>query len=65
MTILLNGQPHPLTATTLADLLVELGLTGRRVAIELNGEIAPRSQHATLMLKANDRIEVVHAIGGG
>ncbi|WP_295467508.1 sulfur carrier protein ThiS [uncultured Pseudomonas sp.] len=66
MQILLNGEslelPH---GTTVADLLVRLELTGRRVAVERNLDIVPRSQHATTALADGDRLEVVHAIGGG
>lgn len=66
MKILLNGEAHEVRAAgTLAELIVELGLNGQRIAVELNGDIAPRSQHATLTLNANDRIEIVRAIGGG
>jgi len=66
MKIRLNGEERDvLAAGTLAELIAELELTGQRIAIELNGEIAPRSQHANIALKANDRIEIVHAIGGG
>lgn len=65
MIILLNGDERNVAARTLAELLVELELVGKRVAIELNGEIAPRSQHSAITLNENDRIEIVHAIGGG
>lgn len=65
MNIFLNGEEKQINASTLAELLVELELAGRRIAIELNGEIAPRSQHTTILLQENDRIEIVHAIGGG
>ena len=50
---------------TVADLLVQLQLTGRRVAVELNLDIVPRSQHASRQLQPGDVLEVVHAIGGG
>lgn len=65
MQIFLNGEERQINATTLAELIAELELTGRRIAVEHNGEIAPRSQHATTAISAGDRIEVVHAIGGG
>ncbi|MFT3897979.1 MAG: sulfur carrier protein ThiS [Thermomonas sp.] len=66
MEIQLNGQPcHVRDGATLDDLLREQGLAGRRVAIELNGEIVPRGRHATHMLHAADRVEIVHALGGG
>ena len=66
MQIFLNGEDHNLPDhNTVADLIEQLGLSGQRLAIELNGDIAPRSQHATLELKDGDKVEVVRAIGGG
>lgn len=66
MQILLNGAAREIAdASTVADLIATLELAGRRIAVELNGEIAPRSQHATLTLRTGDRVEIVHAIGGG
>lgn len=65
MQIVLNGESQTVTATTVAELIAALDLTGKRVAVELNGEIAPRSQHAGIALKDGDKVEVVHAIGGG
>jgi sulfur carrier protein len=66
MQIQLNGQPYELPAdATVADLIGRLELAGRRVAVELNLDIVPRSQHAQTLLRDGDRIEVVHAIGGG
>ncbi|MGC3359871.1 sulfur carrier protein ThiS [Enterococcus faecalis] len=50
---------------TVAALLTRLDLTGRRVAVELNLDIVPRSQHADTALTEGDQVEVVHAIGGG
>ncbi len=62
----LNGEERPYVAgTTLADLVAELGLAGRRFAVERNGDIVPRSLLADTALQPGDRIEVVHAIGGG
>ena len=66
MDIQLNGQPQALPEqSTIADLLHSQGLAERRVAIEVNGEIIPRGQHAHHALKAGDRVEIVHALGGG
>lgn len=66
MQILLNGEALELPdGATVADLLVRLELTGRRVAVERNLDIVPRSQHATTALVEGDQLEVVHAIGGG
>ncbi|MDZ4333763.1 MAG: sulfur carrier protein ThiS, partial [Pseudomonas sp.] len=50
---------------TVAGLIDRLDLAGRRVAVELNLDIVPRSQHATTALREGDQVEVVHAIGGG
>ncbi|MBS3959551.1 MAG: sulfur carrier protein ThiS [Xanthomonadaceae bacterium] len=66
MLIHLNGEPLRLDAPcTLAALLAQTGLAGRRVAIEVNGRIVPRGEHAGHALAEGDRIEVVHALGGG
>ncbi|RCV90474.1 sulfur carrier protein ThiS [Billgrantia montanilacus] len=66
MQIQLNGEAHDLAADlTVAQLIDSLGLTGRRIAVELNEEIVPRSEHGTTRLGQGDRIEIVHAIGGG
>ncbi len=42
-----------------------LGYVGKRVAVERNGEIVPKSQHAETILKQNDKLEIVVAVGGG
>ncbi|MCA1713892.1 MAG: sulfur carrier protein ThiS [Gammaproteobacteria bacterium] len=66
MQIRLNGEARTiLPGVTVAQLLSETGLAGRRVAIEVNGEIVPRSAHATCALCDGDRVEIVHALGGG
>ena len=66
MQIQLNGEPYTLSdGQTLAELIEQMSLTGRRIAVELNHDIVPRSQHATTLLKDGDHIEVVQAIGGG
>lgn len=66
MRIELNGQALELAAgTTLSVLLATEGLAERRVAVEVNGEIVPRSLHATHALGEGDRVEIVHALGGG
>ena len=62
----INGEtrvfPAPLT---LAQLIESLDLAGKRSAIEKNGEIVPRSQHADTSLASGDRLEIVVAVGGG
>ncbi|MET3715777.1 sulfur carrier protein [Pseudomonas sp. PvP001] len=66
MRIQLNGDPFELPdGETVAGLLARLELVGRRVAVELNHDIVPRSQHGDTVLGEGDQIEVVHAIGGG
>ncbi|MNN37691.1 Sulfur carrier protein ThiS [compost metagenome] len=66
MRIQLNGEAVELPeGHSVADLLAGLDLAGRRVAVELNLDIVPRSQHADTLLREGDRVEVVHAIGGG
>ena len=66
MRIQLNGDSLELPdGATVAALLAHLELTGRRVAVELNLDIVPRSQHAETTLNDGDSVEVVHAIGGG
>ena len=62
----LNGQPRSFNAgLTLAELLAQEQLAGKRVAVELNGDIVPRSRHHEQILQQGDRVEIVHAIGGG
>lgn len=66
MKIMLNGEEKSLAAPmTVAALVQDLGLAQRRVAVEVNREIVPRSRHGEFELKDNDRVEVVFAIGGG
>lgn len=66
MDIRLNGAHFALPAgSTISDLLVAQGLTDRRVAVEVNGEIIPRSRHSTHPLTDDDVVEIVHALGGG
>ncbi|WP_058834021.1 sulfur carrier protein ThiS [Luteimonas abyssi] len=66
MQILINGDTLELDAArTIAELLVARGLAGRRVAVEVNGEIVPRSRHEAHRLAEGDRVEIVHALGGG
>lgn len=66
MQIYLNGQPHECaSAATIAKLLADAGYAGRRVAVEVNREIIPRSLHAQHALAEGDRVEIVQAIGGG
>ncbi len=64
--IQLNGQEHALPeATSLAGLVERLGLEARKIAIERNLEIVPRSAYAATMLVEGDRLEIVNFVGGG
>jgi len=64
--LLLNGEPRELPAgTDVLGLLDREGLAARRVAVEVNGDIVPRSRHAGHRLADGDRVEIVHALGGG
>lgn len=66
MRIQLNGQDHELPGPMTLDRLVErLGLDVRKVAIERNLEIVPRSTYAATMLDEGDRLEIVNFVGGG
>ena len=61
-----NGKAHECPSeTTVSALLEQLTLAGRRVAVERNGDIVPRSQHAETVLAEGDQIEIVVAVGGG
>lgn len=64
--ITLNGQSHEAPAnSTVADLLVQMNIAVRHVAVEVNLEIVPRSKHAEHPLREGDRVEVVTLVGGG
>ncbi len=66
MEILLNGASTTVPSDgTVAQLLAERSLGDRKVAVEVNGMIVSRSAHATHTLREGDRVEIVHALGGG
>ena len=65
MQIVLNGEQRDCSAQTVFDLISELGYVGKRIAVELNGEIVPKSQHETTVLNNGDQLEIVVAVGGG
>jgi sulfur carrier protein len=66
MNILLNGEPQQVPdSITAAQLVENLGLTGKRLAMEVNQEIVPRSTFQEFVINPDDRVEIVHAIGGG
>lgn len=60
-----NGEPRRTSAATVADFVRELGLKVAKVAVELNGEIAPRSTLEDVALNDGDVLEIVHFVGGG
>lgn len=61
-----NGEPHSYPQPiNVEQLLAEMELTGKRLAVERNGEIVPRSQFAASMLDNGDKLEIVVAVGGG
>lgn len=63
----LNGERRSFSETSLsvAGLIDQLGYTGKRIAVERNGEIVPRSQHGSTLLVSGDQLEIVVAVGGG
>ena len=65
ISIQLNGESRLVNAETLSDLVTELGLQKRMIAIERNLEVVPKSQYDAIRLEQGDRIELVHMIGGG
>ncbi len=66
ITLQINGDLRQFpAATNLIELLDALELTGKRIAVELNGEIVPKSQHAATALNSGDQLEIVVAVGGG
>ncbi|MGG5142947.1 MULTISPECIES: sulfur carrier protein ThiS [Alcaligenes] len=66
MNITLNGQSKTLAnSDTVGSLIRELGYENKRIAVELNGDIVPKSQHANTPIKDGDTIEIVVAVGGG
>jgi sulfur carrier protein len=67
MNIWINGNIKSLNSDdmTIAGLIVALNLTGKRLAIEKNGEIVPRSQFGDVAVQDGDKLEIVGAVGGG
>ena len=63
--IFLNGEPTTVApGTTLAGLIEQLAIRGR-IAVEIDGELVPRTAHVARLLTSGERVEIVHAIGGG
>jgi sulfur carrier protein len=66
MQLIINGQPQQaVESTTVAELLHELRLDGRPVAVEVNLELVPKQRHAACRLSEGDRLEIVTLVGGG
>ncbi|HZW24252.1 MAG TPA: sulfur carrier protein ThiS [Gallionella sp.] len=66
ITVSINGEPRQFPqALSIAALIEEMGLTGKRIALERNGEIAPRGTFATQQIADGDKLEIVVAVGGG
>jgi thiazole synthase len=65
LNLTVNGESRRTSAATVADLVRELGLKPEKVAVERNGEIAPRSQLGEIALADGDVLEIVHFVGGG
>jgi sulfur carrier protein len=64
--IIVNGQPRDVAAeSTISNLLQELEIPLRGVAVEINDQIVTRAQHAERFLTAGDRLEIVSLVGGG
>jgi sulfur carrier protein len=66
LSLMVNGEDRQLDApATVAALVARLGLDGRKIAVERNEAIVPRSAYADTWLHTGDRLEIVHFIGGG
>jgi len=66
LNISLNGIDQRVeSATSVAALLAQNGYANRKVAVEINREIVPKSQHTQRLIEDGDRVEIVHALGGG
>lgn len=66
ITIYVNGNAEPLLENaSVQQLLEKMGLENKRIAIECNAAILPRSEYETHRLNDGDKVEIVHAIGGG
>jgi len=65
MRLVINAEERELAASTLDELVAELGMKADRVAVELNREIVPRARWSETALHDGDRLEIVHFVGGG
>ena len=66
MRLIINGQEREIQSSiNITELLLELEIKGSHIAVALNSNLIPRSGYETALLSANDRIEIVTAVGGG
>ena len=66
MNVYVNGNPTEVEDSIgMSGLIRQLGLADRRIAVELNAELVPRSRFETQALRPEDRVEIIHAVGGG
>jgi thiamine biosynthesis protein ThiS len=64
--VYVNGEPRELSAPlSLAELITQLDLPAARIAVELNRVVVRRNEWSTTVIQDNDRIEIVHFVGGG
>ena len=66
MQVIVNDEPRDVRdAATVADLIGDVGLGARRIAVEVNRTVVPRAEYASWRLTAGDRVEIIHFVGGG
>ena len=66
MKIIVNGEQRDvIEGLTAAQLIEDMAITGKRIAMEVNLEIVPRSRYVEHIFEADDKVEIVHAVGGG
>lgn len=66
MQIIVNGEPRALPdGATVADLIADLALGPRRIAVEVNVQVVPRATYGAAVLRDGDQVEIIHFVGGG
>ena len=65
MLLTINGENRDVSASTISELLEELEMAGPHIAVALNFQVIPKSKHSTTTLNPEDKVEIVHAVGGG
>ncbi len=63
--VVINGEAKEVASESLSDLIVELGLSNKKLAVELNKKIVPRDSYLATAIASGDSLEIVHFIGGG